>query len=44
MMVRRGTAVVHAGGGVTLLSDPAAEYAESLDKVRAPLAALGAAP
>lgn len=44
MMVRRGMAAVHAGGGVTLLSDPAAEYAESLDKVRAPLAALGAAP
>ena len=28
----KGRAVVQAGGGITLLSDPAAEYAETLVK------------
>jgi len=32
---------VHAGGGITLQSDPDAEYRESLDKARALLGALG---
>lgn len=37
-----GTAVVGAGGGVTLLSDPQAEHAEVLDKARALVGALEA--
>jgi para-aminobenzoate synthetase component 1 len=37
-----GTAVVGAGGGVTLLSDPEAEHAEVLDKARALVGALEA--
>lgn len=41
MMIRDGAAAVHAGGGVTLLSDPAAEYAESMAKAAAMLASLG---
>lgn len=41
VMIRGGEAALHAGGGVTLLSDPEAEYEESLDKLRAPLAAFG---
>ena len=35
-----GVAAVHAGGGITALSDPAAEYQESLDKAQALLDAL----
>lgn len=41
MMIRDGAATVHAGGGITLLSDPADEYEECLTKARAPLRALG---
>ncbi len=37
-----GGATVGAGGGITWLSDPAAEVAEVAVKARAPLAALGA--
>ena len=40
VLLREGLAHVHAGGGVVADSDPAAEYAESLDKARALLAAL----
>nr|WP_281421416.1 aminodeoxychorismate synthase component I [Chelatococcus asaccharovorans] len=32
VMLGEGEALVHAGGGITALSDPAAEYAESLAK------------
>ena len=39
-----GRAVVQAGGGITLLSDPAAEYAESLCKADRLLAAFAADP
>jgi len=39
-----GRALVHAGGGVVADSDPMAEYRESMDKARALLWALGAAP
>ncbi len=39
-VVRRGTAWVAAGGGITLDSDPAAEYDETIAKVRGLLAAL----
>jgi para-aminobenzoate synthetase component 1 len=35
-----GIASVHAGGGITALSDPAAEYQETLDKAQALLDAL----
>lgn len=37
-----GRAVVQAGGGITLLSDPAAEYAESLTKAERLFAAFAA--
>jgi para-aminobenzoate synthetase component 1 len=43
-LFRRGRAYVHAGGGVVADSEPRAEWQESLDKARAVLAALGAAP
>lgn len=39
-----GLAAVHAGGGITARSDPAAEHLETLDKARALVAALGEAP
>jgi para-aminobenzoate synthetase component 1 len=32
MVVQGDTASVHAGGGITLLSDPAEEYAETMLK------------
>ncbi|CAH1658402.1 Para-aminobenzoate synthase, aminase component [Hyphomicrobiales bacterium] len=32
VLLAQGEALVHAGGGITALSDPAAEYAESLAK------------
>lgn len=41
---RAGEASVHAGGGITLLSEPEAEYEETLTKVRRVLAAFGAVP
>ncbi len=40
--ITHGVAVVPAGGGVTALSDPDAEYRETLDKARALLEGLGA--
>jgi aminodeoxychorismate synthase component I len=43
ILLRDGRAHVHAGGGIVADSDPAAEYAESLDKARVLLAALTAA-
>ena len=39
-----GRAVVQAGGGITLLSDPAAEYAESMYKADRLFAAFAASP
>lgn len=39
---RNGIATVHAGGGITARSDPESEYQESLVKLSALLAALGA--
>ena len=36
-----GTASLHAGGGITALSDPVAEHQETLDKAQALLDALG---
>ncbi len=36
----RGTASFHAGGGITALSDPEAEYQETLDKAAALMTAL----
>ena len=44
MAIHGSRVAVHAGGGITLLSDPADEYQETLDKAAALLAALGAAP
>ena len=41
IVVTRRCATVGAGGGITALSDPTAEWAEVLLKARAPLAALG---
>ena len=41
ILMRGAHAYVYAGGGVVADSDPAAEYEETLDKARAPLAALG---
>ena len=38
--VARGIASLHAGGGITALSDPEAEYQETLDKAAALMAAL----
>jgi para-aminobenzoate synthetase component 1 len=35
-----GAASIHAGGGITALSDPVAEYQETLDKAQALLDAL----
>jgi aminodeoxychorismate synthase component I len=43
ILLRDGQAHVHAGGGIVADSDPAAEYAESLDKARVLLAALSVA-
>jgi para-aminobenzoate synthetase component 1 len=40
---KEGRAYLHVGGGVVADSSPEAEYLESLDKARAPLAALEAA-
>jgi len=40
---KRGRAHLHVGGGIVADSSPHAEYLESLDKARAPLAALEAA-
>jgi para-aminobenzoate synthetase component 1 len=40
MTYRDGAVAVHAGGGVTLLSEPPAEYQETRDKARALLEAL----
>ncbi len=42
-LVRDGVASVPGGGGITADSDPAAEYDETVAKVRGVLAALGAA-
>jgi anthranilate/para-aminobenzoate synthase component I len=42
LLVKKGAAHLHVGGAVVADSDPAAEYAESLDKARALLAALHA--
>jgi len=42
VLIRPGGAYVGAGGGITWLSDPAAEVAEVGVKARGPLAALGA--
>jgi anthranilate/para-aminobenzoate synthase component I len=39
-----GRADLRVGGGIVADSDPAAEYAETIDKARALLAALGAEP
>jgi anthranilate/para-aminobenzoate synthase component I len=44
LLVRRGRAWIHAGGGVVADSHPLAEYRESLDKARALLEALAACP
>jgi para-aminobenzoate synthetase component I len=41
MVVRDGTATFNVGGGITIDSDPQAEYDESLLKAKALLAALG---
>jgi anthranilate/para-aminobenzoate synthase component I len=41
MVIRDGTAEFNVGGGVTIESDPEAEYAESLLKAKALLNALG---
>jgi para-aminobenzoate synthetase component 1 len=38
--VARGVASFHAGGGITAMSEPAAEYQETLDKAAALIAAL----
>ncbi len=38
--VAGGVAALHAGGGITALSDPEAEYEETIDKARALVAAL----
>ncbi len=43
-LVRAGQAYVWAGGGIVADSDPAAEYAETLDKAAALLRALGVDP
>jgi para-aminobenzoate synthetase component I len=41
MVVRDGAATFNVGGGITIDSDPEAEYEESLLKAKALLAALG---
>ncbi|MFZ9690213.1 MAG: chorismate-binding protein, partial [Phycisphaerales bacterium] len=38
-----GTVAIHAGGGITALSEPTAEYEETLDKARALVAAVAEA-
>ncbi len=43
IIVKDGVAAIHAGGGVTALSDPDAEYRETLDKARALIAAVAEA-
>ncbi len=43
IVIKDGRATVRAGGGIVADSEPAAEFEEMLDKVRAPLQALGAA-
>jgi len=43
LLVARGRATLHVGGGVVADSDPASEWRESWDKARGPLAALAAA-
>lgn len=40
LVLRPGRAWLHVGGGIVLDSEPAAEWAETLAKARAPLAAL----
>ncbi len=43
-LIKRGRQIsLHTGGAVTADSDPAAEYAETMDKARAPAEALAAA-
>ncbi len=42
LLVRRGRAYLHAGGGIVADSDPVAEYRETLDKARPLAAVLGA--
>ena len=39
---REGRASLHVGGGIVADSSPEGEYQESLDKARAPLAAIQA--
>ncbi len=41
MVIREGKAVFNVGGGITIDSDPEAEYQESMIKAKALLAALG---
>jgi para-aminobenzoate synthetase component 1 len=43
VVLANGMATVGAGGGITALSDPSAEYQESLDKANALLAAIAEA-
>jgi anthranilate synthase component 1 len=43
VLVRRGRAVLWAGGGITADSDPAEEWREALAKAAAPARALAAA-
>jgi anthranilate/para-aminobenzoate synthase component I len=43
IVCKEGRAYLHVGGGVVADSSPEAEYRESLDKARAPLAALAEA-
>ncbi|HET9132916.1 MAG TPA: aminodeoxychorismate synthase component I [Gemmatimonadales bacterium] len=40
LTVTDGTVAIHAGGGITALSEPIAEYEETLDKARALVAAV----
>ena len=42
--IARGIASFHAGGGITALSEPEAEYRETLDKAAALMAALAEGP
>lgn len=44
MVIEDGAARVYSGGGITIDSDPVAEYRETIDKVRGLLAVLGAEP
>jgi para-aminobenzoate synthetase component 1 len=43
IIVKHGTAAIHAGGGITARSIPDEEYRETLDKARGLIAALAAA-